>query len=105
MRSTIGKHHFLSRKIKLTKKKKYKLLDNAIYLAGIIGLLMTLPQLIKIWMYQDASGVSALSWGTYVLIAITWLVYGTIHKQKPIIVTNCFWIVMDLAIMTGAIIY
>ena len=61
-------------------------LDKLIYLVGVSGPIMTLPQLYKIWIEQNASGVSLVSWSWYLIIAFIWSLYGIVHKEKPIIV-------------------
>lgn len=85
---------------------KYKnFLDKFIYTMGIIGPIMTIPQIAKIWYYQNAAGVSAISWGVYTLVAITWILYGIAHKEKPIIFSNAIWVIMDILVVIGAILY
>lgn len=66
---------------------------------------MTIPQLTKIWVEKNASGVSAVSWGAYLVTAIFWLLYGILHKEKPIIFTYSAWIVLEILIVIGTITY
>ena len=80
-------------------------LDKLIYLVGVSGPIMTLPQLYKIWIEQNASGVSLVSWSWYLIIAFIWSLYGIVHKEKPIIVTNALWIFIEIFIVLGIIIY
>lgn len=88
---------------------KYPKLNNfinrIIYPIGIIGPLMTIPQFVKIWVHQDASSVSVISWSAYLIIAVFWLLYGTIHKEWPIIVSNVLWILMNMAVLVGIFYY
>ncbi len=91
-----GIHHRLKHK---------KWLHKAVYVAGILGPLMTIPQIIKIWLYQDASGVSALSWGSYFVLSGFWLAYGIEERETPIIINYVFWMVMHLVVVTGVLIY
>ena len=80
-------------------------MDKLIYVVGIIGVIMTLPQLTKIWMEKNASGVSIVSWGAYAILAIFWIIYGVMHKEKPIILTYSAWFVIDTLIVIGLLIY
>jgi len=110
--NTKGLHHYHKRKRisqRLepvpSKDKNKRFLDKAIYFVGVFGPIMTLPQLAKIWIEKNAVGVSAISWGAYLLAAIFWLNYGILHKEKPIILTYSLWIVLETLIVIGTLIY
>jgi len=103
VRSNPGLHHYHKRKGEIHPLTTF--VDKIIYFAGVLGPIMTLPQLLKIYMAKSAAGVSALSWFSYTIIAMVWLIYGIIHKEKPIIITYSLWIIMDGAIAVGAIMY
>lgn len=107
-----GRHHVQKRKRIYQKREPYphprkwiRVMDRVIYAMGIIGPIMTIPQLTKIWLEQSAAGVSVISWATYLLIAVTWTVYGILHKEKPIIFTYAIWILLDILIVFGVILY
>ena len=109
---TDGLHHFHTRKRIHQDHEPYphphkwkKLMDKAIYVVGIFGPIMTIPQIYKIWFQQNASGVSAISWSAYLLASVFWLMYGIMHKEKPIIFTYSIWILLDIFVVIGAIIY
>ena len=82
-----------------------RFMDRFIYVVGLLGPVLTIPQILQIWVLKDASGVNVLTWGTYVFTAICWTVYGTIHKNKPLIIANSLWIVINFLVMLGAILY
>ena len=67
--------------------------------------LVTLPQVITIWISHDVSGVSALTWGSYAVVAAFWLVYGFLHKEKPIIIVNAALIILQISIVVGIFLY
>jgi len=75
-----------------------RLMDKLIYFAGVLGPIMTIPQLSKIWVEKNASGVSALSWGAYGVGACFWIIYGFMHKEKPIIITYCSLFLLSIFI-------
>jgi len=109
---TKGLHHFHKRKRKYQKQEPYphpdklkRFMDKAIYFVAIFGPIMTLPQVAKIWIDKNASGVSILSWGSYLIVGIFWLIYGIMHKEKPIIIANILWIVLEIFIVIGTLIY
>ena len=80
-------------------------LDSTVYVVGILGPVMTLPQLAQIWLKHEARGVSVVSWASYVIFSVIWLVYGIVHRERPIILTYALWIVIETAIVIGALRY
>ncbi len=107
-----GIHHFHRRKRIHEKHEPYphpdkwkRFLDKAIYFVAVFGVLLTIPQVWKIWVDKNAAGVSAISWSAYLVTACFWLAYGISHKEKPIIFTNILWIIFEIMIITGTVIY
>lgn len=105
-----GLHHFHYRKRlaelkSLSKNPLHRFLDRIIYAVGIIGPIMTIPQVMKIFMEKSAQGVSLVSWISYTINSIIWVLYGVVHKEKPIILTFSLWVVLDLIIVIGTIMY
>jgi uncharacterized protein with PQ loop repeat len=72
---------------------------------SVFTMLMTVPQVYTIWVGHDAGGVSALSWAAYLLAACLWFVYGVQKRDKTIYLACVGWIVLDLAIVAGAVVY
>ena len=107
-----GSHHFHKRKRIHQKHETYphpdkfkRFIDKLILVVCVAAPVMTIPQVVKIWFEQNAMDVSALSWGSYLVFATIWLIYGVVHKEKPLIITNSLWIVLDILIVVGTIIY
>jgi len=86
-------------------EKKIRFLDKLIYIVGIVGPLMILPQIIKIFALKTAEGLSLISYASFVLLSIIWLIYGIAHNEKPIIITNILWIALHILIVIGILIY
>ena len=82
-----------------------RFLDRLIYAISIIGPVMTIPQVLAIWVGQNASGVSLVSWVTYLGCVIVWLIYGLVHKEKVIIFSNSLWVFMDVLVVIGILLY
>jgi len=102
-------HHLHVRKRIHEKHEKYpspdslkRFIDRTIIFIAVAGPLMTLPQVLKIWMYQDASGVSLITWIAYLIMAFFWLGYGIVYKSKPIIIGNITFLIMKFAVVVGA---
>lgn len=78
-------------------------LDLILNLLSIFTMVMTVPQVLTIWLQQDARGVSLISWSAYLLAAIVWFFHG-LQKRDPAIYLACIgWIVLDSAIVIGVI--
>jgi len=72
---------------------------------SLFTMLMTVPQVLSIWIRRDAHNVSLLSWGAYLLSASLWFVYGIRKHDKTIYLACIGWILLDLAIVVGVIAY
>jgi uncharacterized protein with PQ loop repeat len=79
--------------------------DRALYAFSIITIVMTIPQVLSVWMHRSAEGVSIITWGTYLVSACVWLAHG-LERRDPTIYRACIaWIVLDAAIVVGALVY
>ncbi|MFC1647944.1 SemiSWEET family transporter [Nanoarchaeota archaeon] len=97
--------HVHGRKRRKKKSTYLTTLDKTVLAVSIISPLSTLPQVAKIFIEQNAAGVSVLSWFAYMLAAVIWLLYGIAHKVKPIIISNTLWVILDFIVVVGALIY
>jgi uncharacterized protein with PQ loop repeat len=84
--------------------KELKELNKAIMIVAIVEPLTTLPQIIDVFTKSNVSAVSVLTWGLYALFEVVWVIYGLAIKNRPIVITNILWIVMDLAVVMGVLI-
>jgi uncharacterized protein with PQ loop repeat len=72
---------------------------------SVFTMLMTIPQVLSIWIGQQAAGVSIFTWSAYLVSAILWLWFGLQKSDKNIYLPCLGWIVLDLAVIIGVIIY
>ena len=72
---------------------------------SIFTMLMTIPQVLTIWVGQRAAGVSVLSWSAYLLSAVLWFWFGIQKRDKNIYLPCLGWIGLDVAVIVGAIVY
>lgn len=107
-----GEHHlFVRRRIHQQYQKyphpnpKIKLLDNIVYVVSVVLPLTTIPQIYQIWSTHDAQGISLLTWVLYAIFGIPMLLYGIVHKVKPLIIMNCLWLVVYELVIVGTILY
>ena len=82
-----------------------KIYDKIIYIAVFLGPILNMPQLFKIWITRDATGVSFVSWMGFSIISVVWLGYGILHKDKPILIMNFALMIIQALIAIGTLIY
>lgn len=79
--------------------------DRYIYFVVMAAPLTNIPQLLRVWVEKDASGVSPISWFFFSWISLSWLIYGHLHKDRNILIMNAALMVMQVAIAIGALVY
>ena len=72
---------------------------------SIFTLLMTVPQILTIWVGHQAAGVSVLSWSAYLLSAVLWFWFGLKQGDKNVYLPCVGWVVLDSAVVVGALVY
>ena len=103
MSKGVGILHFLQRQAHMCEDccKKYyekslnptfaRTLDKIILPVGLMGPFLGIPQVVKIFVEQDASSIELTSWLLFLIPAGLWTVYGVVHREKPIFVCNASW--------------
>ena len=71
----------------------------------IMGWIMTMPQVLKIWLNKDASGVSFLSWLSYSILGALWIFYGILHKDRRIIIVYSGFVILNTLVVIGTLLY
>lgn len=85
-------------------KRLKAFINKFIYFVGGFGVAVIIPQVTRIWIGGDIEGVSLTTWGGFFIASIFWLLYGIVHKEKPIIYTNASVCVLDFLIILGIVI-
>ncbi|MBC7459511.1 hypothetical protein H7200_02230 [Candidatus Saccharibacteria bacterium] len=85
------------------KKASHRLIDNLALLVGTLQPLMTLPQIFLILQSGDASGQSIVTWIAYDIASVVLLIYGVVHKLKPIVVTQILWLIVQSVVVISII--
>lgn len=80
-------------------------LDKSLVFIATIGPLTTIPQIWKIFATQSAAGISIFSWASWAILDLPWIFYGILHKDKPIIIAYTLWLITNLAVVIGALLY
>ena len=87
---------------KHARKKPSKQLDQAVLFVAIAEPLMTIPQIVQIY-GSHSNGVSILTWGLYLLASVVWLLYGLKTHNRPIIITDGLWIIVEAIVVVGVV--
>lgn len=109
MLANIGLHHFHRRGSSEnhlffeSKSGLIKLFDRLVYVGGVAGVIVTIPQLTKIWINQNVAGLSLITWLGLFGGTLFWVLYGFLHKARPIIFINLVYSVINLLIVIGII--
>lgn len=72
---------------------------------SVFTMLMTVPQVLTIWVGHQAAGVSVVSWSAYLFAAILWFWYGLQKRDKNIYWPCVGWVGLDAAVIVGAVMY
>ncbi len=57
-------------------------LGKVLRVLSLFTMVMTVPQVLSVWRGGSVSGVSLVSWASYLLSACVWLVYGVRKRDK-----------------------
>lgn len=100
-----GFHHAVHRHKRKNSSTKEgvitRFIDQSAYLMGAITIAVNVPQLISVWTAPSTAGVSLVSWIGFLLGSVFWLIYGLLHREKPIIVINGGLIIIQGLIVFG----
>ncbi len=80
-------------------------LERVLNVFSMVTLLMTVPQVWIIWIGHNASGVSLVSWLSYLAAACLWLIHGLQRHDKAIYLACIGWILVDGAVVVGILRY
>lgn len=72
---------------------------------SIFTMLMTIPQVLTIWVGRQAAGVSLLSWSAYLVSAVLWFWFGIQKHDKNIYLPCVGWMALDSAVIVGIFVY
>lgn len=86
------------------KKIKKGFFDYAIYPIVFFSIVVTIPQLISVWVDHNVAGVSLLTWGSYTVLSGLWMLYGVFKKQMPLIIGNLSICLLDAMIVVGLLV-
>ena len=95
-------NHFLH--FHISKKKGLTWLDKSAVVAAFLSPLTGLPQGVQV-MKGNVEGVSIMTWIGFTIFNLFFLTYATIHKIKPMQITNGLWLAIDGFVILGLLMH
>jgi uncharacterized protein with PQ loop repeat len=80
-------------------------LERVLGFFSVVTMVMTVPQVLTIWIGHNAGGVSLVSWAAYFVAACLWFVHGLQTGDKTIYLPCVGWMLLDLAVVIGVLVY
>lgn len=84
--------------------KNLKFFNHIMYVVAFVAPLMTLPQVIEVWIKHQTGGVSLLTWSAYAITSFLWVIYGFANHEKPIIFSQLPLFFLEIAVVIGIVI-
>lgn len=89
----------------LHRKKQKDWFDYVLYVFMVATPLFELPQAWAIYSTRSAQDVSLTTWGFFTISNIAWVAYAVRNKLKPLIVVYSLYMIIELSIVVGIILY
>jgi len=93
------------RTIVVKKTKKPLLVDRATFVVAIVEPLVTIPQVLTIFVNKSAVGVSLATWLGYELLTLVWLWYAIVHKDRIILLYQGLFFLFQTGVIIGGLMY
>jgi MtN3 and saliva related transmembrane protein len=107
-----GEHHLHQRKRIYKRlepipnpKALKRFLDRIMVFIATAGPIAVLPQMFDVFFTKNVTGLSLTTWTLWTLLSFVWLLYGVLHKEPPIIVSNILYIVLQGLVVGGILMY
>lgn len=81
------------------------LMNRLLGVMSIFTMVMTIPQIVTIWIGHQAAGVSVLSWSAYLVSAVLWFLHGLQQRDRNIYWPCVGWVALDVAVIAGVLVY
>lgn len=80
-------------------------LEKLLRALAMVTMLMTIPQVVKVWtMPAAAAALSLPSWGAYLVSSVAWLAYGIQKRDATLCIVNTGWVALEAAIVVGIVV-
>lgn len=97
-------HHNHLFKFLQTKQNRTKI-DHIMMVAAVAHPLIAVPQALQIYITKEAAGLSLFTWFVFGLLGLVFMAYGIAHRLKPYILMQLCWMVVNVSIVIGILLY
>lgn len=105
-------HHIHQRKRIHQKHEEYphphpgiRFLDRFLIIIAAVGPIVSVPQIIKLYETRAVEGFSIITWILLAVMNIFWIIYGIVHKEKPLVISYSLWFISNSLMVLGIILY
>lgn len=99
-------HKRLKKRILVVRKtKNAKMADRATFVVAILEPVITVPQVVTIFVNKTAAGVSLSTWVGYEVLTLVWLWYALVHKDKLIFLYQGLFFIIQTGVIIGGLMY
>ena len=82
-----------------------RVLDKVMLTFGAFAPVVSIPQILLIYVGKDATGVSPLTFFLIMCFNVLWFFYGFAHREVPLMILYALWFVCNALIFVGALAY
>ncbi|GAB4281736.1 MAG: hypothetical protein Kow0067_01370 [Coriobacteriia bacterium] len=75
--------------------------DRAVMGLGVLYPLAALPQVYNVWFLHRTAGFNEFTYLVGVIVAILWVSYGFLHRQRAVWMVNSLWVALNGAMAVG----
>ncbi len=107
-----GRHHLHVRKRMYKKLEQYphpdafkRLFDKVMWVVAIGGPLAMLPQVTQVFETKDVTSLSLTTWILWLIFSVIWALYGILHRDMPIILSQVIYIILNSIVVLAILFY
>ncbi len=82
-----------------------RFLDKVMVGIALIGPVATIPQVYQLYHTKDAQGLSLETWLIWTVLSAVWGVYGYLHRETPIVLSNIIYVILQGMVVVGIFLY
>ncbi len=98
-------HHVIVSAKKRPPSKGIRFLDRIMEVFAFIPPLVVIPQIIQVILAKSAENISLIMWVVWFIVSVPWLIYGIVHRIKPLIFMYSLWLIVHGTMIFLIIIY
>jgi uncharacterized protein with PQ loop repeat len=75
------------------------------FIVGSLAPLALVPQVFQVYVYRNVESLSIWTWILLGTINSLWAIYGTVHREPPIMIANIGMAILDFSIVFGILLF